>query len=303
MLNEPRSPSPPAGPTRHADAARRAAAPAPARTRPATSTTAFAIDGLINLYEATSTRAGWRRPRRCATPKCATSAIRRAGGFFFTADDAERVLVRAKDADDNAIPSGNSVMLLNLQRLGASSVLHRDGQARGRAADDRAKAGASPSTRRRRTAAGGVDFHHDRAKEIVLILPELARLPSTSSVPARWGNACAFNKVVVGAIGRGARRRRSRACRSWPIARARDGPSGRRTCARTSPASAHDRARGVETPACPVEIPAPGERGAPRSAREVHPMRRTPAHQSLTAAVEVLGVALAALRVAAHACW
>jgi hypothetical protein len=39
------------------------------------------------------------------------------GGFYFTAQDAEEVLVRKKEAYDAAIPSGNSVAYLNLLRL------------------------------------------------------------------------------------------------------------------------------------------------------------------------------------------
>ena len=39
------------------------------------------------------------------------------GGYFFTADAAEQLLVRKKEIYDGAVPSGNSVMMLNLQRL------------------------------------------------------------------------------------------------------------------------------------------------------------------------------------------
>jgi uncharacterized protein YyaL (SSP411 family) len=39
------------------------------------------------------------------------------GGFYFTADDAEKLLVRQKDIYDGAVPSGNSVGALNLLRL------------------------------------------------------------------------------------------------------------------------------------------------------------------------------------------
>jgi len=40
------------------------------------------------------------------------------GGFYSTADDGEKLLVRQKEIYDGAIPSGNSVEMLNLLRLG-----------------------------------------------------------------------------------------------------------------------------------------------------------------------------------------
>ncbi|MGQ9366299.1 thioredoxin domain-containing protein [Azospirillum sp. ST 5-10] len=40
-----------------------------------------------------------------------------AGGYFFTADDAENLIVRTKNAHDSAVPSGNGVMVGVLARL------------------------------------------------------------------------------------------------------------------------------------------------------------------------------------------
>ena len=39
------------------------------------------------------------------------------GGFYIGSKDAEKLMVRAKDSYDSAIPSGNSVAVLNLFRL------------------------------------------------------------------------------------------------------------------------------------------------------------------------------------------
>jgi hypothetical protein len=41
------------------------------------------------------------------------------GGFYLTADDSETLLVRPKEVYDSAVPSGNSVAMLNLLRLSA----------------------------------------------------------------------------------------------------------------------------------------------------------------------------------------
>jgi uncharacterized protein YyaL (SSP411 family) len=43
------------------------------------------------------------------------------GGFYFTADDAEKVLVRKKESYDSAMPSGNSVQMLNLLKMSQMS--------------------------------------------------------------------------------------------------------------------------------------------------------------------------------------
>jgi len=79
---------------------------------------AFLIYGLLELYEATfemhylETALGLNE-----------DLIRHFwdsddGGFYFTADDGERLLVRQKEIYDGAVPSGNSVAMLNLLRLG-----------------------------------------------------------------------------------------------------------------------------------------------------------------------------------------
>jgi uncharacterized protein YyaL (SSP411 family) len=39
------------------------------------------------------------------------------GGYFFTADDAERLIVRTKTAHDNAVPAGNGTMVGVLARM------------------------------------------------------------------------------------------------------------------------------------------------------------------------------------------
>ena len=43
---------------------------------------------------------------------------REAGGFFFTAHDHETLIQRPKIAHDTALPSGNGIAVLALQRLG-----------------------------------------------------------------------------------------------------------------------------------------------------------------------------------------
>jgi uncharacterized protein YyaL (SSP411 family) len=78
---------------------------------------AFLIEGLLMLFE-------WSGELRWLTDAAELTGTMiehywdaAGGGFFFTATDHEQLLVRSKNANDGAIPSGNSVMLLNLQRL------------------------------------------------------------------------------------------------------------------------------------------------------------------------------------------
>lgn len=79
---------------------------------------AFLTWGLLDLYETTFDPSLLERAlvldehlqRRFRDPD--------AGGFFFTADDAEGLIVRQKEFYDGAVPSGNSVAMLNLLRLG-----------------------------------------------------------------------------------------------------------------------------------------------------------------------------------------
>jgi len=83
---------------------------------------AFLIWGLIELYEST------------AEPKYIKDAIKftnstinyfydnEKGGFYFTSDLSDKLLIRTKEIYDGAIPSGNSVMLLNLIKLSRISA-------------------------------------------------------------------------------------------------------------------------------------------------------------------------------------
>jgi len=79
---------------------------------------AFLIWGLIELYEATL------QVRYLQAAIGLNKALLerfwddQEGGFYFSPIDGERLLVRSKEAYDGAIPSGNSVAMLNLLRLG-----------------------------------------------------------------------------------------------------------------------------------------------------------------------------------------
>jgi len=78
---------------------------------------AFMIEGLLNLYEATFDLRFLDEAEALNKTLIERYHDHEAGGFFFTADDAEEMLVRSKNPRDGAIPSGNSVQAMNLLRL------------------------------------------------------------------------------------------------------------------------------------------------------------------------------------------
>ena len=79
---------------------------------------AFLIWGLIELYETAFDVAYLRTALELDSELLGHFWDQENGGFYFTADDAEDLLVRKKEIYDGAVPSGNSVAMLNLLRLG-----------------------------------------------------------------------------------------------------------------------------------------------------------------------------------------
>lgn len=75
------------------------------------------IDGLLNLYEATGELEWIEQAKELTTRMIEQFWDDEAGGFFFTANDHEQLIVRSKEWLDNATPSGNSVAALALLRL------------------------------------------------------------------------------------------------------------------------------------------------------------------------------------------
>ncbi|MFX1404711.1 MAG: thioredoxin domain-containing protein, partial [Promethearchaeota archaeon] len=78
---------------------------------------AFMIWGLLELYETTLILEYLEKARALNEVLLSHFWDEKGGAFFFMADDAEDLLIRKKDAYDGAIPSGNSVAMLNLLRL------------------------------------------------------------------------------------------------------------------------------------------------------------------------------------------
>jgi uncharacterized protein YyaL (SSP411 family) len=79
---------------------------------------AFFIHGLVDLYEATFETRYLAEAKRLTGEMIRLFWDEAEGGFFFTADDAEKLIARPKETYDGALPSGNSVAALDLLRVG-----------------------------------------------------------------------------------------------------------------------------------------------------------------------------------------
>jgi uncharacterized protein YyaL (SSP411 family) len=79
---------------------------------------AFLAWGLIELYEATFNTRYLEAALKLTDNMVTHFWDEDSGGLYLTPDDGERLLVRKKEIYDGAIPSGNSVAMLNLLRLG-----------------------------------------------------------------------------------------------------------------------------------------------------------------------------------------
>jgi uncharacterized protein YyaL (SSP411 family) len=147
-------------------------------------------DGLFELFEVSGEVKYLTESKRLADLIITEFWDEDAGGFYFTSNDHEELLVRTKDYYDNATPSGNSAtvdVLLKLSKVFGDEKYHRFATTVLRL--------VSPQIRRFPGAFGLIlstlEFYLDAAKEIVIIGEkgnELERLVFENYLP---------NKVVV----------------------------------------------------------------------------------------------------------
>ncbi len=78
---------------------------------------AFLLWGLVELYEATGNPEFLKKALLLVQRTEEHFWDAQSGGFYFTSDFGEDLLVRKKESADGAIPSGNAVMAYNLLRL------------------------------------------------------------------------------------------------------------------------------------------------------------------------------------------
>ncbi|HUR79475.1 MAG TPA: thioredoxin domain-containing protein, partial [Thermoanaerobaculia bacterium] len=152
---------------------------------------AFLVWGLLNLYEATFDVRHLQAAIALNDEAVKLFCDATTGRFYITANDAaEALLVRPRETGDGAIPSGNSVELMNLVRL--SRITARPEYATYaeelvRSASDEVSLAPSAST----FLLSALDFHLGPSQEIVLSGRDVSAFQR--AVFARY----APNKVVL----------------------------------------------------------------------------------------------------------
>ena len=124
-------------------------------------------DGLLSLYEATFDER-WFREAVALVDTILARFTDPAGGFFDTPDDGPRLVIRPKDVQDNATPSGNAMATSVLLRLAA---LTGDGSYR--TAAERALATVGPYLERYPTGFGqwlcALEVAHAGLAEVAIV--------------------------------------------------------------------------------------------------------------------------------------
>ena len=155
---------------------------------------AFLVWGLIELYEATFDTSHLRFALELTGDMVKHFWDEDGGGFYLIPDDGESLLVRKKEIYDGAIPSGNSVAMLNLLRLGrmtANAGFEEKAAKIGRA--------FSPSVKRSPAAHGqlmvALDFGIGPSYEVVIA--GNAHAEDTRAITRELGKRFLPNKVVL----------------------------------------------------------------------------------------------------------
>jgi len=155
---------------------------------------AFLVWGLIELYEVTFNPAYLQNAVALNSELIEQFWDDDVGGLFFTADDSEELIIRMKEVYDGAIPSGNSVSMLNFIRLGritANPELEKRAAAIGRAFHQQVSRGPSAHA----VLLTALDFGIGPSYEVVIVGRSDAE--DTRAMQRALNNVFVPNKVVV----------------------------------------------------------------------------------------------------------
>lgn len=155
---------------------------------------AFLIQGLLDLYEATSKLRWLEEALSLQRSLDEHYWDSESGGYFMTSDDHQELLARNKPTYDGAEPSGNSVALLSLLRLSelTSEDDYRERAERSLAAFSR-DLSRSPTTSPKMLSA--LDFYLDTPLEVFVVTPSDGGDPAP--LLARFRQAFLPNRVFT----------------------------------------------------------------------------------------------------------
>ncbi len=155
----------------------------------------FIIAALLDLFEATSDPYWLRRAVELDGVVNRDFEDRNYGGCFMTGDDHETLLVREKPVSDDAVPSGNSVQVMNLFRL-AKLTTNEQYRKRGEKGLNCFSAALSSDPLALSELLLAVDFYLDAAKEVIIVAPRGNKEAASSLLSAFRGQFLP-NRIVV----------------------------------------------------------------------------------------------------------
>ena len=136
---------------------------------------AYLVEALLTLYEATFEPRWFAAARELADTMIERFADDERGGFFDTASDHERLIVRRKSLEDNPIPAGNSSAAYGLLRLAALTGEH-DYESRADGVFRLLHEVAAGHPQAFAHLLQALDFHFAAVKEVAIVGPETAAL-------------------------------------------------------------------------------------------------------------------------------
>jgi uncharacterized protein YyaL (SSP411 family) len=132
---------------------------------------AFLIASLLDLYEATYDTTWLEKAMALDGVLEKYYEDKRIGGFFMTSNDHEDLIAREKPAYDGALPSGNSIAVLNLLRLGEfTNIYSYKKRAEKALMSFSGTLNSNPVALSEMLLA--IDFFLDSPKEIIVVTPE-----------------------------------------------------------------------------------------------------------------------------------